>query len=526
MTTSDYQSRLGLSYAPSSYQTDIFDHVENGKGNLVVEAVAGSGKTTTIVCAAKLLRVPGLFVAFNKSIATELSGRLAGTKMTAKTAHSVGYGAIRFANHGVNIRVDQYKYNDMLQSMENEIEVNGTCVGRKVSKTELTALRGEGRKARLGFASKVFDLARLNLLDFDSDAFSDDLWDLVNHHGLDVPAGLNGLVEAIMVHLAAKGRENIAEVDFCDMVWLPVVNGYKPKSFQRVFVDECQDLSACILALLRKCVTTRGRMVFVGDRRQAIYGFAGADAKSFENIISATKAAVLPLSVCYRCPTKVVDLAREYCPQIEAREGAPEGSIESIDYLNLTDVAAEGDMVLSRTNAPLVEACFAFIAADKKATIRGRDIGQGLIKAARQAAKAVKGDMERFTEGLDAWEQKEATAIRKRGGRAASIEARLTALSDKRACLGIVYARSGATTLDGLVSAIEGLFSEDRRGVVLSSIHKAKGLENPRVFIMGSPMLDFPDMQEWQREQERNLAYVAFTRAEETLVLVVMPPRG
>ena len=407
ITSADYQSRLGLSYAPSSYQAAIFDHVENGKGHLVVEAVAGSGKTTTIVCAAKLLRVPGLFVAFNKAIANELSSRLSGTKMTAKTAHGVGFGAIRFANQDLDISVNEYKYLDMLKSIAAGIELHGTCVGRKVTETELEALRGEGPRAQLHFVNPIFNLARLNLLDFDADDFHSRLWELVDHHGLDVPAGLDNLLEGVLIHLAVKGRKNLEEIDYTDMVWLPVVNGYKPRSYQRVFVDECQDLSACIFALLQRCVTPRGRMVFVGDRRQAIYGFAGADAQSFENIITNTKASILPLSVCYRCPTKILDLAREYCPQIEAREDAPEGSITTTEYRDLIDTVHEGDMVLCRRNAPLVEACFAFIAADKKATIRGRDIGKGLIKTAQKAAKLVKEDMERFIEGLETWKGKD-----------------------------------------------------------------------------------------------------------------------
>ena len=80
-------------FKPSAYQQAIFAFITNGRGNGIVNAVAGSGKTTTLVKAAELLSTASsLFVAFNKHIATELNERLEGTDMTARTVHSIGYG--------------------------------------------------------------------------------------------------------------------------------------------------------------------------------------------------------------------------------------------------------------------------------------------------------------------------------------------------------------------------------------------------------------------------------------------------
>jgi DNA helicase-2/ATP-dependent DNA helicase PcrA len=78
----------------------------------------------------------------------------------------------------------------------------------------------------------------------------------------------------------------------------------------------------------------------VGDPKQAIYGFAGADCRSVEKIKARTQATELPLSICYRCPISHLDKAREIVPQIEARPGAPAGVIAEIPYDEVSDVVS------------------------------------------------------------------------------------------------------------------------------------------------------------------------------------------
>ena len=58
--------------------------------------------------------------------------------------------------------------------------------------------------------------------------------------------------------------------------------------------------------------------------------------------------------------------------------------------------------------------------------------------------------------------------------------------------------------------------------IKLSTIHRAKGLEADRVFILNFNELPYfkPNQKYWEREQEQNLKYVAVTRAMEELYLV------
>lgn len=527
MTPQDYQERFSLAYPPSAYQAAIFDAIENGRGNLVVEAVAGSGKSTTLEIGVRLVR-DALVVAFNTSIASAMKSRLARVHANAdaRTAHSVGMGAVRFANQGIKVKVCENgeKYTDLIRVYEQEVQGKGSLFGRKLAREEIAALSEDREYPQLplGVIMRLLNLARLNLLNFDdADGFLDEVIALCDHHAFDLPPGTDAIVAECVRRAAIAGRDNVREIDFTDMVWLPVVHNYQPKRYSWLFVDECQDISPCILQLLLKCVKRGGRMLFVGDRRQAIYGFAGADARSFTNIAETTKATVLPLSVCYRCPTTVLDVARPYCPQIEARPGAPEGTVREIALESLTTQVKEGDMVLCRKNAPLVNVCFALIAEGIAATIRGRDIGKGLVSAINKIAKRVHWDM--FEQGLATWKEGEIRTATKRGGSEGAIDSRIQGIEDKAECIRIIYARSGTESFADLTKAVESLFSEGRSSVTLSTIHKAKGLENDRVFILGSTQIAFKGQQEWQAEQERNLTYVAMTRAMNDLVFVTMP---
>lgn len=78
------------------------------------------------------------------------------------------------------------------------------------------------------------------------------------------------------------------------------------------------------------------------------------------------------------------------------------------------------------------------------------------------------------------------------------------------------------STMNELVKHIEGLITESEDAIKLSTIHKAKGLENNRVFILDYDKLPMKkdNHKPWETVQENNLKYVALTRAKESLFLV------
>lgn len=508
----DYQDRLGLSYAPSKYQVQIFDWIERGRGHAVVEAVAGAGKTTSIVSAAKLVEGSGLFLAFNKTIATHLGEKLVGTSMQASTVHSHGFACVRANVRGV--KVDANKYNAYVGEAEEAALYRGGLMGQRFTPDQQAAIDDEGFPRRA--CERLIDLARLDLLDIDGDeeAFGADLLELADRHDLlDFDASLEPIVCAVVLRCLRMGADRCATVDYTDMVWLPIVNGWRPRTYAWVFVDECQDISRVALALIRKSILAGGRLLFVGDRRQAIYGWAGADAQSFQTIVEQTQATLLPLSICYRCPTAVLEVAREYCPQIEARDGAPEGAVRRATRDDYVAEAREGDLVLCRRNAPLLSMCFELIAEGIPAVVRGRDIATGLTKIVRKITKGRAWDT--FGESLELWQEAERRKAEARSKDQDVLAGKLDVIADKAEALSILAARSKATSGEELCRAIEELFSDERGSVTLSSVHKAKGLEAERVALLEPERLGSSPRarQPWQEEQELNIAYVAYTRA-------------
>lgn len=513
MTTThaaDYAARLGLAFTPSAYQAKIFDFIAHGEGNGLAEAVAGSGKTTTVVAGAGLISTPGLFLAFNRSIADNLAEKLAGTRMTSSTIHRHGFAAIRF--NCDRVKVDGKKYAKMLDKIQDAAIHTMTSAERDAVKAD-----GFPRAEIL----KLVNLARLDVLDAEGLDFTGDMFQLAAKHSIDWAPELDSFVAKAVRSLMRQGAKALASIDFTDMVWVPVVRSFRPKRYDWIFVDECQDISAAARHLIHASTGRDGRILFVGDRRQAVYGFAGADSESFAKIIEEFACTVLPLSVCYRCPTSVLDRARAYCPQIEARPGATEGTVKPCTKAGLVDEARDGDMVLCRRTAPLIGLCFELIAGGKPACVRGRAIGENLISTARKAAKG--RPWAQFPEGLDAWLDKEQAKVRRRYKDADRAEERCEQLADQAECVRVVYARSDAGSINELAEAIEEIFSDDRESITLSTIHRAKGLEADRVAILEHESLGLAraGAREWQAEQERNLAYVAITRAKSVLFEVV-----
>jgi ATP-dependent exoDNAse (exonuclease V) beta subunit len=83
-----------------------------------------------------------------------------------------------------------------------------------------------------------------------------------------------------------------------------------------------------------------------------------------------------------------------------------------------------------------------------------------------------------------------------------------------------------------LIARIEKIFSDENpnEGVCLSTIHKAKGLESDNVYIAcASKLPSTSSKKDWEKEQEKNLAYVAYTRAKHKLGFIdekEVPPNG
>jgi superfamily I DNA/RNA helicase len=305
-------------------------------------------------------------------------------------------------------------------------------------------------------------------------------------------------------------------IDFDDQLLMTFAYGVAVPQFDWVFVDESQDLSPLQHILVSRALRTGGHVVAVGDECQAIYGFRGADSDSMQKLQEYFHCKKLPLHVSYRCPQNVVKFAQRYVPHIQAHHTAPEGTVvESNKDHRSVDFAA-GDMVVCRFNAPLVKAAYALLRRRIPCTILGREIGQGLLSTIKKLRAT---DMPTLLDRLATWESKEASRFI-----LLDKEEKAAAVHDKADTIRIFA--EGIDTIPELELAINRMFSDAATGsvVTLATIHKCKGLEAERVFIV-----NFSDMpcrwakKAWAIKQELNMLYVALTRSKSYLEMIVVP---
>lgn len=480
-------------FAPSVYQEQIFNWIKDPgrhSRHAVVQAVAGSGKTTTILKALEFMKGSVIFCAFNKHIADELRTH-APRHVTTSTIHSVGLSAI--GRSCGRPRVNGKKVRELIRR-----------VAHSISPTNFSLIRS---------VDKLVRMAKLTLT---SPNDIKGLLELVDRYDIDIPSeNLDNALKVLKKVLIAD-LKNTSEVDFEDMLWIPIVNNLQLKTYDWVCVDEAQDLSAAQRELvLRMAQRESGRVIAVGDHRQAIYGFAGADTRSIPLLSARLRATELPLSICYRCPTTHIALAREIAPQIQARPDAPAGIVGEMKVEEVVKMATDGDMVLCRTNAPLVRIALELIKGGQKAIIRGRDIASNLRELVEKMYQNCdRGTLNSMLDALDDYREREMAKLYEKDkiAQAHSLEDR---------CDTIAALAEGVKSTQELIRMIGEIFSDENAGVVCSTIHKAKGLEADRVFIYRPDLLPFPFAKKvWELEQEMNLKYVALTRARDALYFV------
>ena len=333
-------------FTPSKYQQDLFNFVEKGRGSCVLVAVAGSGKTTSVIEALRFVK-PGLSVkllAFNTTIAKELTERLTERGLdpryvSAATFHSLCFGAVRKYLDALGVRVgkpDGNKLRTLLHDMLGKESADYAAYG--------------------DFAAKLVGLARgdgIGVLTPDTLA----AWAaLSSHHDLQLETDDATEEKGIEIARRLLQRSNAAAaqgvIDFDDMLYCVLL--WKLRLWQNdwVFIDEAQDTNPVRRAIAKLALRPGGRLVAVGDPRQAIYGFTGASHDAIDLIKSEFNAIELPLTVSYRCARSVVELAQTVVSHIEAAPNADEGSVRRCLLHEALPLLTKTDAVLCRQTAP------------------------------------------------------------------------------------------------------------------------------------------------------------------------------
>lgn len=492
----------------SLQQAAIFGWVENPQPDrrvLAVIARAGCGKTTTAVEAIR--RAPERSIvacAFNKEIAAELTKRLAGSPAQAMTLHSLGNSAVK--------RRWGYVKTDKLRG----VRLARVAVGDDAPESVVSLVAEIVSKAKGVCPFARFDdiaevMIRFGLLP-DREMAKD---------GWDEPR-LADAALAVMVSAKKRGtggeRPNVVCIDFDDMVWLPVVLGLPVGPFDLVVIDEAQDMSPTQIALAEMATAKGGRRIYVGDPMQAIYEWRGADAGVLDRIV-ADGADVLPLTVTRRCGRAIVELAKTLVPDFEAAPDAHEGEVceGKIDPAKLVP----GDAVVSRKNAPLAPLCLSLLRRGVRARIEGKDIGGGLVRMIERARGRGRNAAQDLDELLRRLRERHARDVEKllaaaaaKGDRTgASVEDRIGNLTDSVETIAALAEE--CNTITSLIDMLYNLFDNTAESptpcVTLTSVHKSKGREWSTVYVLADTLRS--------GGEESRIAYVAYTRAKNRLVL-------
>jgi DNA helicase-2/ATP-dependent DNA helicase PcrA len=500
----------------SPQQQAIFDWFEMNAPfsdqHLIVRARAGTGKTTTILEA--INRAPErsiLLAAFNKRIADELQTRMTNPYAIAKTLHGVGLQCV--TRYWERVRILERSGKGQLGRADTLTQA--VCgdqfpdpLKRLVSKLHTKAREihplAQGPKELIPIAVRY-------------DIEPDDQWEKA---GYDVERLARYAFEAMI--LAAEKKP--LAIDFADMIYLPIRNKWLVPMYDLGVVDEAQDMSyAQLLLFLGVC---SGRMAVIGDDRQAIYAFRGADSGSIDRLKRELQAHELGLTTTYRCAQRIVALASTLVRDFQAAPTNPAGSIEHLStYEKMIEAVEPGDFILSRKNAPLAAVAMALIRANKRCVVTGRDIGAGLIALLDALAKGPAAQsIPQLIAKIGVWRVKQVERALRNDD-----EDQAERVNDKADTL--ITLADGTVSVPELRRRLDSLFSDTHvpeSVITCSSVHKAKGLEADRVFVLIDTMLPrlFPG-REREREadpaaerEEENIRYVAYTRAKSTLVLV------
>ncbi len=204
-------------------------------------------------------------------------------------------------------------------------------------------------------------------------------------------------------------------------------------------------------------------------------------------------------------------------PIIEHAPSALEGKVSFLQQYSPSSFPL-GSAILCRNTAPLVSFAYSLLHRDIPCRIIGRDIGAALISLVRRMRAQTLDDLQ---ERLKKWLNRE---IEKAASEGRSPEA----IYDKFDCLQmfITSLDEDSRSIPSLIAKIELMFTDANANgfqsrITLSTIHKAKGLEFPTVFILDPHLLPSRyAKQPWQIRQEKNLKYVAITRAKENLFYI------
>jgi DNA helicase-2/ATP-dependent DNA helicase PcrA len=483
-------------FKPSDKQQKIFDVWNNTDKNILINAVAGSGKTTTLIELLKFCKYKTLFLAFNKSVQEEIQNQIDEKGLTqgkSLTMHSLGLSAIR-KKYG-KVIIKNGKNFELLKSIQTK------------HKSIFKYMKWE-EKLKLGYTlMDMNDIARLfltdNLTEIKKHLQSMDK-NFVNHK--DIVSLWSSFVSFREKSYTGK----TVVIDFNDMIYLAArENLHIPVEPYYLMVDEAQDLNLAQHKLIENLIEqgTIMKWIAVGDRNQSIYGFSGAYSSSFNKFLDIGDVEELPLDICYRCAQNIIDETNEVYDVMEY--GREDKGIVGV-VKEISEIKPES-MIICRNTSPIIKLYFGLLGVGVPVYIKGDDILTSINRFLKPYLNYTVG-------GTKIELQYKLTELQSRKTEDARMK--LYIFKENYANFKALVANMSTDyeVIKLLLDKVKNLFKVKNKAAMLCTIHKSKGLEADIVYILNENLIPskFATSKE-QLIQEQNLKYVARSRAKKEL---------
>lgn len=469
-----------MMHNPTDEQAAIVEAACISDRNLLVSALAGAAKTSTLELIAQALpSTEILALAFNKPTAIAMQERMP-SNVKAMTLNALGHRTWMDAT-GRRLKINASKTYDIAQPLA--MSLRSDVIWEQFA--ELLRIIDFGKSCGY-IPSGHFDQAKALMRD-------EDFFGHLEQKLSDAEIDFVREVTLTSLQMAMKG-----DCDFNDQILMPTVfHGAFPR-YPLVLGDEVQDWSALNHATVRKLVGKR-RLICVGDPCQSIYGFRGAHEESMQLLRETFDMQELPLTISFRCPQEIVKHVRWRAPQMRWPEWARTGQVRTLSSWTADDLVTDG-VIICRNNAPLFNIAIKLLKNGRSCELHGKDVVASLTKIMRKFGGH---DLPQHTvlEKIEVWLAHEMEKNKLRAH---------DRLRDRAACMR-VFAEEGATLGDALAYAQH--LSQLRSPLKLMTGHASKGLEFDHVYFLDSHLIG-------REDQEPNLRYVICTRAKETLTYI------
>lgn len=470
-----------MTFTPTPEQTSILTEATSTSDNLLISALAGAAKTSTLVLIAEALRTTSILcISFNKKIADEMKARLP-SNCTSLTLNALGH-RVWADTLGKRLVLNTKKNFEILTALMQTLDPEERDEAYEAFGDMLKAIES-GKTA--GYIPDGTDKAKPLLSDVE---FFDEWLDI------DFPPAQRELIREASIQSIARAREGI--IDFNDQILMPTCFPSSFPQYPLVLIDEAQDLSALNHRMIQKFA--KKRLIAVGDECQAIYGFRGAHQDSMQLLRKTFSMRQLLLSISFRCPVSIVEAALWRAPHMQYPEWAKPGTVETLVTWTAANIPETDVAIICRNNAPLFSMALRLIKSGRYPKLVGNDIGKNLLKIMNKLGKPDL-PIEEAEKKLERW-------VRGRLKKARDP----APIHDQAECIAVFFEDS--ETLGEAVRKAEHLFTMSGP-IELMTGHKAKGLEFEHVFFLDQDLLK-------PKGQDNNLKYVIQTRSKNTLTYV------